>query len=92
MLLSLHFPLWFAISACSGLQVVLSTARPAKFAEAVTRALSAQRGFDFGRDVIPQEFRGLSEKEKNDIDVGKPTEEELVKNVVENRLAMFRSV
>ena len=73
-------------SELSGLQVVLSTASPAKFAEATTRALSAQRDFDFGRDVL------LLEVEKNVIDVGKPTEEELVKNVVENRLAEFRSV
>ena len=79
------------ISAPSGLQVGLSTAQPAKFAEAVIRALSAQQGFDFGCDVLPQEFRGLLEKEKNVIDVGKPTEE-LVKDVVENRLAEFRSV
>ena len=47
-------------------------------------ALSAQWRFDFGRDVLPREFRGLLGKEKNVIDVGKPTEER-VKDVVENR-------
>jgi len=60
--------MWFAISACF----------------LVSRALSARRDFDFGRDVL------LLEEEKNVIDVGKPTEE-LVKNMVENRLAVFRS-
>ena len=41
------------------------------------------------------QHNGLFDNEKNDIDVGKPTEGELVKNVVENKvelwLAEFRS-
>ena len=73
------------ISAPSVLQLVLSqaTAQPAEFSEAVTMALSAQWRFNFGRDVLPREFRGLLENDKYVIDIGKPTEEP-VKNVVEN--------
>ena len=35
--------------------------------------------------MLPQEFCGFLEEEKDVIDVGKLTEEELVKNVVENK-------
>jgi threonine synthase len=64
---------------------VLSTAHPAKFSEAVTRALSDQQTFDFERDVLPQEFRGLLEKERNVIGVDEPNQE-LVKNVIEAKV------
>jgi threonine synthase len=64
---------------------VLSTAHPAKFSEAVTKALSGQQSFDFERDVLPQEFRGLLDKERKVIDVDEPTEE-LVKNVIETKV------
>ncbi|KAH9160491.1 hypothetical protein EDB89DRAFT_1813720, partial [Lactarius sanguifluus] len=40
-------------------QVILSTAHPAKFSEAVTKALATSQSFIFERDVLPQEFRGL---------------------------------
>jgi threonine synthase len=63
---------------------VLSTAHPAKFSEAVTEALSASRGFDFDRDLLPQEFRGLLEKERRVIDVDEPSDE-LVKQVIESK-------
>jgi len=69
----------------SVVQVVLSTAHPAKFSEAVTTALSTAQGFDFERDVLPQEFLGLLEKERRVIDVGEPNEE-LVKNVIESKV------
>ncbi|KAI0301245.1 tryptophan synthase beta subunit-like PLP-dependent enzyme [Russula brevipes] len=59
----------------SVVQVVLSTAHPAKFSEAVTKALSTSQGFDFDRDVLPHEFRGLLEKERRVIDVDEPSEE-----------------
>lgn len=72
------------ISSPSVVQVVLSTAHPAKFSEAVTKALS-EHNFDFERDVLPQEFRGLLEKERNVIDVDEPREE-LVKNVIQNKV------
>lgn len=49
-------------------QIVLSTAHPAKFAEAVTSSLSTVQ-FDFERDVLPAEMRGLLEKERRVEDV-----------------------
>jgi threonine synthase len=64
---------------------VLSTAHPAKFSEAVTRALSTSQGFDFERNVLPQEFRGLLERERRVIDVDEPSEE-LIKKVIESKL------
>lgn len=64
---------------------MLSTAHPAKFSEAVTKALSTSQGFDFDRDVLPQEFRGLLDKERRVIDVDEPSEE-LVKKVIESKV------
>jgi threonine synthase len=65
--------------------VVLSTAHPAKFSEAVTKALSTSRGFDFEQDVLPQEFRGLLEMERRVVDVDEPSIE-LVKKVIESKV------
>ena len=53
---------FYFISPPSVVKVVLSITHPAKFSEAVTRALWISRGFDFERDV--QEFRELSEIER----------------------------
>lgn len=54
-------------------QVVLSTAHPAKFAEAVTGSLeSAGATFDFERDVLPVEMHGLLERERRVRDVELP--------------------
>ncbi|MCO5585217.1 hypothetical protein L7F22_039149 [Adiantum nelumboides] len=51
-------------------QIVLSTAHPAKFAEAVTSSLeSANVPFDFEKDVLPKEMVGLLEKERRVEDV-----------------------
>ncbi|KAF8497562.1 tryptophan synthase beta subunit-like PLP-dependent enzyme [Russula emetica] len=69
----------------SVVQVVLSTAHPAKFSEAVTKALSTSQGFDFERDVLPQEFRGLLEKERRVVNVDEPNKE-LVKKVIESKV------
>ncbi|GBE83441.1 tryptophan synthase beta subunit-like PLP-dependent enzyme [Sparassis latifolia] len=66
----------------STVQVVLSTAHPAKFSEAVTRALDGSAGFDFARDVLPDEFKGLLERERRVIDVQSP-DVALVKKVIE---------
>lgn len=63
-------------------QIVLSTAHPAKFSEAVSRALADTPSFNFDRDVLPEEFRGLLEKEKRIIDVERP-DIGLVKAVIE---------
>ncbi|UZJ54981.1 hypothetical protein CBS101457_004301 [Exobasidium rhododendri] len=46
-------------------QIILSTAHPAKFSEAVTDSLStANVPFDFEKDVLPKEMVGLLEKER----------------------------
>ncbi len=63
-------------------QIVLSTAHPAKFSEAVSRALEGIEGFNFTRDVLPIQFRGLLERERRVVDVEKP-DVELVKAVIE---------
>jgi len=76
---------YYFLSPQSVVQVALSTAHPAKFSEAVTTALSTSRGFDFERDVLPQEFRGLLEMERRVVDVDEPTKE-LVKKVIERKV------
>ncbi|KAH6910736.1 threonine synthase [Coprinopsis sp. MPI-PUGE-AT-0042] len=63
-------------------QIVLSTAHPAKFSEAVSRALEGSANFEFERDVLPSEFRGLLERERRVIDVERP-DVDLVKAVIE---------
>lgn len=44
--------------------ITLSTAHPAKFAEAVNQALSSFEGYSFENDVLPEELKALSTKEK----------------------------
>lgn len=44
--------------------ISLSTAHPAKFADAVEVALKDEPGFDFAKQVLPAEFVGLDQKEK----------------------------
>lgn len=63
-------------------QIVLSTAHPAKFSEAVSRALEGSSSFNFERDVLPAEFKGLLERERRVIDVERP-DVDLVKAVIE---------
>lgn len=67
----------------SPVQIILATAHPAKFSEAVERALVNSNGFDFTRDVLPEEFRGLLELERRVIDVEGP-DVDLVKKVIED--------
>lgn len=43
--------------------ISLSTAHPAKFAEAVNQSLSSFEGYSFEKDVLPEELRLLSTKE-----------------------------
>lgn len=67
--------------------ISLSTAHPAKFADAVNEALSSFDGYSFEKDVLPEELKKLSTLgkklklvEKADIELVKQTiEEELVK-------------
>ncbi|KAG2367458.1 tryptophan synthase beta subunit-like PLP-dependent enzyme [Suillus spraguei] len=63
------------------IQVILSTAHPAKFSEAVTSALDGVPGFDFD-SVLPKAFKSLLTMERRVIEVERP-DVELVKGVVE---------
>ena len=63
-------------------QVVMSTAHPAKFSEAVSEALAQNANFNFEQDVLPQDFKGLLEKERRVVNVEKP-DIGLVKDVIE---------
>ncbi|RYP68619.1 hypothetical protein DL771_006591 [Monosporascus sp. 5C6A] len=49
--------------------ISLSTAHPAKFAGAVELALKDREGFNFEKEVLPQEFVGLEEKPKRVTDI-----------------------
>ncbi|KAH3676446.1 hypothetical protein WICMUC_002077 [Wickerhamomyces mucosus] len=66
--------------------ISLSTAHPAKFADAVNKALSTIEGYSFDDDVLPQELKELSGKQlriklidQADVEVVKSTIEELLK-------------
>ncbi|KAG1756567.1 tryptophan synthase beta subunit-like PLP-dependent enzyme [Suillus paluster] len=67
-------------------QIILSTAHPAKFSEAVTSALAGVPGFDFDA-VLPEAFKTLLTMERRVIDVERP-DVELVKGVVEQFAVM----
>jgi len=69
----------------SPIRVSLSTAHPAKFSEAVAKALSSSAAFNFDRDVLPEEFRGLLQKEQRVIDV-ESADVDLVKSVIESKV------
>ncbi|KAJ3840932.1 tryptophan synthase beta subunit-like PLP-dependent enzyme [Lentinula raphanica] len=69
----------------SVVQVILSTAHPAKFSEAVSTALKDVPNFDFESQVMPKEFNGLLQKERRVIDVER-AEVELVKSIIEARV------
>jgi threonine synthase len=74
--------IWLSsFSSASTVQIVLSTAHPAKFSEAVSCALAGSPAFDFERDVLPAEFKGLLEREKRVIYVKEPSVD-LVKQVI----------
>ena len=71
-------------------QVVLSTAHPAKFSEAVARSLVDETEFTFDRDVLPEEFKGLLERERRVVDVDAP-EVSMVKDVIEDAISKVAS-
>lgn len=68
--------------------ISLSTAHPAKFANAVDKALTGAEGYDFEEKVLPPQFVGMDKREKrvafveNDWEVVR----ELVKKQVEEEL------
>ncbi|BGP01622.1 threonine synthase [Rhodotorula toruloides] len=66
------------------IQVVLSTAHPAKFDGAVSSALANEPGFDFKRDVLPKEMEGLLEKPRRCKDV--KNDREAVKRIIEEEV------
>lgn len=49
----------------------------------MSRALENVSNFDFDRDVLPAEFRGLLERERRVLQVERP-DVELVKEVIED--------
>ncbi|PLW06277.1 hypothetical protein PCASD_25014 [Puccinia coronata f. sp. avenae] len=68
------------------IQTVLSTAHPAKFAEAVIQSIhespeNLKHDFDFDKDVLPVEFHGLLDKPRRVIQVD-GTDSGLTKQVV----------
>lgn len=66
-------------------QIVLSTAHPAKFSEAVNKALKNSPSFNFDGEVLPMEFRGLLDLPRRVIEVERP-DKELVKQAIEQAL------
>lgn len=68
--------------------ISLSTAHPAKFAGAVELALKDKQGFNFEKEVLPEEFVGLDKKEKRVITVENDWKavRELVKEQVEKEV------
>lgn len=66
--------------------ISLSTAHPAKFADAVNDALSSYEDYSFVRDVLPEELKKLSALEKK-IKLVEKADIELVKTVIEEELA-----
>ena len=66
--------------------VSLSTAHPAKFADAVNDALGSFEGYSFDKDVLPDELKALSDKEMKRIFVEK-ADVELVKQAIVKELS-----
>lgn len=66
-------------------QIVLSTAHPAKFSEAVTKSLQASPAFNFEEQVLPDDFKGLLTLPRRVIEVERP-DMELVKQKMEDIL------
>ncbi|KAK7746757.1 hypothetical protein SLS53_001945 [Cytospora paraplurivora] len=68
--------------------ISLSTAHPAKFNNAVDKALAGQEGYDFEKNVLPQEFVGMQDRERRVAFVENSWEavRELVKKQVEEEL------
>lgn len=68
--------------------ISLSTAHPAKFANAVDKALTGAEGYNFEEKVLPPEFVGMDKKEKrvNFVENDWTAVRELVKKQVEEEL------
>jgi threonine synthase len=81
-----------SISQSEVTQIILSTAHPAKFSEAVTRALGEYPEFHFEKDVLPDDFKGLLKKERKVIDVDSPTVEAVKKVIDDNELRNAKNI
>lgn len=68
-----------------GSLVVLSTAHPAKFSEAVSLALQNEPGFNFDEEVLPEEFKKMMAAETKKIFAKSNTIEE-IKSIVIDQL------
>jgi threonine synthase len=68
--------------------ISLSTAHPAKFSDVVQSALKDEAGFNFEEQVLPNEFKALSQKETRVATVENSWEKvrEIVKSYVEEDL------
>lgn len=66
--------------------ISLSTAHPAKFSEVVNKALDNIEGYSFEKEVLPDELKALSKKEKKLLLVDEPSLEK-VKAVIVEELA-----
>lgn len=65
--------------------ISLSTAHPAKFADAVNQSLSSFDGYSFEKDVLPEELKALSSLQKK-LKFVEKADVELVKNAIEEEL------
>lgn len=63
--------------------VVLSTAHPAKFSDAVTKALDGEEKFDFNRDVMPEQFKQMMKSETKKIFAKSASTDEIKKIVID---------
>ncbi|CAI4869741.1 AFH_G0006190.mRNA.1.CDS.1 [Saccharomyces cerevisiae] len=69
--------------------ISLSTAHPAKFADAVNNALSGFSNYSFEKDVLPEELKKLSTLKKK-LKFIERADVELVKNAIEEELAKMK--
>ncbi|AOW07598.1 uncharacterized protein YALI1_F30459g [Yarrowia lipolytica] len=65
--------------------IALSTAHPAKFSDAVDQALKGLEGYNFERDVLPQEFKDFANKDKKKLFSKADVKE--VESIIEEELA-----
>lgn len=75
-------------SSANTIQIILATAHPAKFSSAVEDALKAKDSFNFETQVLPEEFKGLLEKERRVISVA-GADPELTKKVIQKQLSGY---
>lgn len=68
--------------------ISLSTAHPAKFSDAIKLALGESGGFDYERDVLPEEFVKLEKAERRVVGVENSWEvvREIIKRQVDEDL------